>query len=151
VDDTSETDGAAIAGLLAKRDQVERWIASLEGQLRARRGDLAHLDHVLRLFAPDLVQARYKASVFVRSVHFQAGEMTRRCQDALREADGGYVTTEAIVHRAMQDKGLDATDRRLRDDFGRRFTWALNTMLAQGKVRKIGSGMGARWSLPEIS
>lgn len=148
--DQSDTDAPVIAGLLAKRDELERAVASIEHQLRARRGDIAHLDHVLRLFAPTLTHARYRVSAYVRSVYFTQGEMTRRCQDALREADGGFIITEAIVERAIQDKRLDPNDRQLRDDFGRRFTWVLNSALAQGKLRKIGSGMQARWSLPEV-
>jgi hypothetical protein len=147
--DECDADGPVITGLLTKRDEVEHAIASLERQVRVRRGDLAHIDAVLRMFSPDLAQARQRASVFARSVYFQSGEITRRCQDALRESGDGFVTTEAIVMRAMRDKRLDPADRRLRDDFARRFTWALNVMLAAGKVRKIGGGMQARWSLPE--
>jgi hypothetical protein len=141
-------EAATMAGLLAKREQVERSIASIEGQLRARRGDLAHIDHVIRMFAPDLTQARSRVSAYVRSVYFQNGEMTKRCQDALRDAGDGFVTTQAIVMRAIEDKGLDPRDRRILDDFGRRFTWVLNTMLAHGRVQKIGTGMQARWSVP---
>jgi hypothetical protein len=147
--DEIDKDAPVIAGLLAKRDEVERAIAHIERMMRARRGDLAHIDHVLRLFAPNLQQARYRASVAMRSRHFENGELTKRCQDALREANGGYITTEAVVRKAMADKGIDQRNRDLYDDFGRRFSWVLNTALAHGKVTKIGSGMAARWSLVE--
>lgn len=139
-------DEPIIAGLLAKRTELEEAVADLEYQVRQRRAQIAHLDATLALFAPSLSQARRRVSVFVRSEHFTNGEITGRCQDALREAGDGFVTVEAIVWRAMQDKGLDLADAPLRDDFTRRFTWAMNTLLSRGAVRKIGTGDGARWS-----
>jgi hypothetical protein len=85
--------------------------------------------------------------VFIRSAHFASGELTGRCQDALREAEGGYVTVETIVWRAMQEKGLDLADADVRDDFTRHFTWTLTAMLSRGVARKVGSGADARWGL----
>jgi hypothetical protein len=67
-------------------------------------------------------------------------------KDALREADGGYVTVEGIVLRAMQEKGMDFADTDMRDDFTRRFTWT-HAMLSRGVVRKAGSRADARWAL----
>jgi hypothetical protein len=142
-------DEPVIAGLLAKRTELEEAIADLEYQVRQRRTQLAQLDATLGLFAPGLTQARRRLSVFVRSAHFASGELTGRCQDALREADGEYVTVETIVWRAMQDKGLDLADADVRDDFARRFTWTLTTMLSRGAVRKVGNGATARWGLVE--
>ncbi len=140
-------DEPVIAGLLAKRTELEEAVADLEYELRQKRTQIAQLDATLGLFAPGLTQARRRLSIFVRSAYLASGELTSRCQDALREADGGYVTVEAIVWRAMQDKGLDLADADLRDDFTRRFTWTLNELLGRGAVRKFGSGAGARWGL----
>src|SRR5271166_4312010 len=133
-------DEPVIAGLLAKRTELEEAIADLEYELRQKRTQIAQLDATLGLFAPGLTQAKRRLSIFIRSAYLASGELTSRCQDALREADGGYVTVEAIVWRAMQDKGLDLADADLRDDFARRFAWTLNALLARGAVRKIGSG-----------
>src|SRR5271157_2609062 len=64
-----------------------------------RRSQIAQLDATLGLFARGLTQARRRLSIFIRSAYLASGELTSRCQDALREADGGYVTVEAIVWR----------------------------------------------------
>jgi hypothetical protein len=128
---------------------LEEAIADLEYQVRQRRTQLAQLDATLGLFAPGLTQAKRRLSIFIRSAHFASGELTGRCQDALREADGAYVTVGSIVWRAMQDKGLHLVDADLRDDVARRFTWTLTAMLARGVVRKVGNGTGARWGLAE--
>jgi len=144
-------DEPVIAGLLAKRTELEEAVSDLEYELRQKRIQIAQLDATLGLFAPGLTQAKRRVSIFIRSAHFASGELTSRCHDALREADGSYVTVETIVWRAMQDKGLDLVDADLRDDFTRRFTWTLTAMLSRGAVRKIGSGPGARWALAGCS
>lgn len=136
-----------IEALLAKRDEIELSVRELERHVRRHRTQIAKIDATIRLFAPNMIMAKRQVAKFVRSVHFADGELTKRCQDALREADGGMVTTDAIVWRAMQDKGLNLKDADLRADFGRRFTWTLTAMLGRGKVRKVGSGSGAKWGL----
>ncbi len=75
------------------------------------------------------------------------GGLTRRCLDALREA-GEPAAIDAIAVSALRDKGLDAEDKALRADFGRRFLRTLNRLLQRGAVTKVGYGVGRRWGLP---
>src|SRR5580658_1022180 len=138
-------DEPVTAGLLAKRTELEEAVADLEYQVRQKRTQISQLDATLGMFAPGLTQDERRLSIFIRSPHLAAGELTGRGQNALREADGGYVTVEGIVWRATQEKAMDLADADMRDDFARHFTWTLNAMLSQGAVRKGGSGADARW------
>jgi hypothetical protein len=85
----------------------------------------------------------------MRSRNFAEGELTRRCLDALRMADGHLVAAEDIALAAMQDKGLDPADRATRSDFIRRMRYTLTSLRAKGLVEKVGHGLGARWKLPD--
>jgi hypothetical protein len=136
-----------IEALLAKRSDIHSAIAELERQVRKHKAEIAKLDDTIRLFAPDVVQAKRAVTRFARSAHFVTGELTRRCQTALREADGVGVTADAIALQAMREKALDLGDGELRQDMARRILWTLNRMLSRGAVAKRGNGAGAEWSL----
>jgi hypothetical protein len=77
------------------------------------------------------------------------GEITRRCHDTLREASG-LVSAEDIARRAMVDKGVDPEDGKLRSDFIRRILWALHRLAQEGKIERVGTGLGARWRMPAM-
>jgi len=133
-----------IAGLLAKRTEIEAEIAALERQVRQRQATLRQLDAAICLFAPSLIRAKREVTRFQRSVHFVTGELSRRVQTALREAPGP-ITADEIAVQAMRDKGLDMGDGALRQDITRRFLWTLNRLLGRGAVTKQGWGAAARW------
>ncbi len=137
-----------IAGLLEKRAELEASIAEMESDIRKHKAMIVQLDATLSLFAPDLVQARRKVSSFARSAYFVTGELTRRCQTALREARGGTVTADEIAVQAMRDKGLDMGDGELRQGITRRFFWTLNRLMGRGVVLKDGWGAAAKWREP---
>jgi multidrug resistance efflux pump len=139
-----------IAALLEKRTDIRQSIAELERQVRKHKADMAQLDATIGLFAPNVVQAKREVSRFARSAHFVVGELTRRCQTALREANGEPVTADSIALQAMREKGLNVGDGELRADMARRILWTLNRMLSRGAVRKQGNGAGAEWALPPV-
>jgi hypothetical protein len=142
-------DTQVIAGLLAKRAELEHDIAELDRQIRVRRGEIGQLDATIRMFAPSVIDAKRQATRWKRSAHFLTGELTRQCQDSLREAKGRPVTATEIAVTALHAKGLDAGDAELRTDFTKRIHWTLTRMLRRGVVMKHGYGMSARWGLPE--
>jgi hypothetical protein len=137
-----------ISGLREKRAELAGILADLERRAAQCRHDLVHLDATLRMFAPDHDPAalRPKQVVAPRSIYFQMGEVTKRIRDALREATEP-LSAEAIAVTTMQDKGLDASDSKLRADFIRRILWALKRLATQGKVERVGAGLGVRWRL----
>src|SRR5688572_20500835 len=111
-----------VSTLRDKRAELSGAIADLERRLAQYRADLVHVDAVLRLFAPDLEPETIvsKRPAPARSRYFADGELTRRCLDTLRRAQGQPVAAEQIAEAAMADKGLDPADRKTRSDFIRR-------------------------------
>jgi hypothetical protein len=123
-------------------------LAEVEKRAAQLRADLIHLDAVLRMFRPELVETdlpirRHRP---MKSPHFQYSELTRRIYDALRP--GEPVSSSDMASIAMRDKGI-GDDPSIRADFVRRFTMQLNHLRRQGKVRTIGRGNTLRWRLPE--
>jgi hypothetical protein len=138
-----------IAALLAKRAEIGKLIADLQRQERKHKAEMVQLDAAIKLFAPSVTLAKREATKFARSVNFVVGELSRRCQQALREAGGQPITADQLAVSAMREKGLDLGDGDLRQDITRRFIWTLNRMLPRKVVVKEGWGADARWTLPE--
>jgi Trk K+ transport system NAD-binding subunit len=139
-----------IAALLAKRAEIGKAIADLQRQERKRKAEMVQLDATIKLFAPSVTLAKREATKFARSVHFVVGELSRRCNQALREANGQPITADMLAVAAMREKGLDLGDGELRQDIGRRFLWTLARMLPRKGVVRDGYGAGAGWTLPEV-
>lgn len=140
-------DAPVIAGLLAKRKQIEGDIAELERAICRRRAEVMQIDATILLFSPDLKRAKRDVTRFQRSAHFMTGELTRRCQTAFREAKGNLVTANEIAVTAMREKNLDMGDGALRQDITRRFMWTLTRMLKTGSVTKQGWDADAKWGM----
>ena len=137
-----------IAALLAKRVEIGKLIADLQRQERKHKAEMVQLDAAIKLFAPNVTLAKREATKFSRSVHFVVGELSRRCNQALREANGEPITADQLAVAAMREKGLDLGDGELRQDVGRRFLWTLARMLPRKAVVRDGYGAGAGWTLP---
>jgi hypothetical protein len=138
-------DSPVIAGLLAKRSELQTKITDLTHELAQRKRELVLVEETQHLFAPTITHAKVQVARSRRARHFAPGEITKRCYEAMRLAPDGYVTVDGIAWKAMQDKKLDLADAPMRDDFTRRFTWALN-LLSRGAVRRIGHGAEAKWT-----
>lgn len=137
--------------LTEKRAEVSGRIAELEERTRQARADLAHIDATLLLFDPDAKPAAIRArrqSPKNRDGLFAEGEVSRRCRDFLRTAKEP-ASADTIVRHTMADKGLDVEDSRLRQGLLGRFLMALHRLHRAGEVRKIGHGLGTRWTLSE--
>jgi hypothetical protein len=65
------------------------------------------------MFAPSVIAAKREATKFKRSVHFLTGELSRFCQDCLRQADGRLVTAREIAATALHQKGAGRWRRRV--------------------------------------
>src|ERR1700722_11349693 len=138
-----------INALLAKRDEMLKTVADLERQIRKWKADIAQVEATISFFGPsNVTQAKREATKFARSAHFVTGELTRRCQQALREADGKEVSADSVAVQAMRDKNLSLGDGELRADMSRRILWTFNRMVRTGAVCKHGNGALATWTLP---
>ena len=111
------------------------------------RADMAHIDATLKLFDPDAVpeNIRPKAPAAARSGFFANGEISRRCREAVRRADGKQISAEEIVRWTMAEKGLDPEDAKLRYNMIKRFLGALHRLQMSGAIQRFGHGLGARW------
>jgi hypothetical protein len=114
---------------------------------------LVHLDATLRLFAPDYDPdaIRPKRVIPPRSLYLQMGEISDRCRDALRRANGEPVSSHDIAIAAMEEKGLDVMDSKVRADFIRRVAYAFSRMARRDQVVRVGHGRSVRWTLPSQS
>ena len=138
-----------INGLIAKRAELSGLITDLEERMHQARADMAHIDATLRLFDPDAVpeNIRPKAPAAARSGFFANGEISRRCREAVRRANGDPVSAESIVRWTMAEKGLDPEDAKLRYNMNKRFLGALHRLHLASAIGKIGHGLGARWKI----
>lgn len=141
-----------ISGLIAKRAELAGVLVDLEDRAALVRQDLIHLDSVIRMFAPERDPAGIKPKAIPRkSRYFAMGEVSQRIREALRDARGEPLAAEDIAMQAMRDKGLDTTDTRLAADFKKRIHWTLKRLASEGKVERVGAGLGVRWRLASIS
>lgn len=89
-----------------------------------------------------------KGRMPVRSPYFGRYEISRRCREAMREAD--TVRADDIAARAMRDKSMDPDkDRKTRSDFNRRILATLYDLRKAGRIEEVGHGRGVRWQVIE--
>jgi hypothetical protein len=134
-----------ISGLIAKREEALNDIVVLKKQILVKRADLKAIESAIAVVTPSIAAAKRIATRHARSRYFTSGELSRRCQDALRNARGEWITAEDIALIAMKDKALDPSNVELRGDFTRRLLWTLNRFTIRGAVQKDGWGTAARW------
>ena len=135
---------------MRKRADLLFEIAQSEKHTERLRLELVHLDAVLRMFLPEVVEAgmpvrqrRWRRS----SPYFARGELTQRIYAALRQRT--FISSVEIAAEAMRDKGLDPeASPAIRSDFGRRVTAQLSALALEGEVERVGKGRAMRWRLP---
>jgi len=135
-----------ISGLRQKRARIAGEIAQARKVLAQRIEELAAVDTVLRLFAPDddpdMIPPIKPAS---HGLFFQYRELGRICMDVLRGARGP-VTLDRIVDVAIETKGLP-DDRRLRKHVTDNVRANLGRMERRGLVRRVVREPEVWWEL----
>lgn len=121
-----------IAGLMAKRKQLQAELAQAEKAAKAIRIDLDHLDATLRLFTEDAPRSIPRHVVQHRA---QRGEMQRHVLAMLREADAP-LTSEAITHGWCKARGMQA-DHDTHVMLRKRVGACLNSLKHQGRVEDV--------------
>jgi len=125
-----------ISGLRQKRARIAGEIAQARKVIDQRTEELAAVDTVLRLFAPDcnpdMIPPIKPAS---HGLFFQYRELGRICMDVLRDAKGP-VTLDRVVAVAIEVKGLP-DDARLRKHVTDTCRASLGRMERRGLVRRI--------------
>lgn len=146
-DDGKPVSELVISGLRQKRGELAGLVLHHQQQIGRIRGELVHVDAVLRLFSPDsppeYILPKYRRPP--RSEWLAHGELRRRCREAMR--GGAAITADQVVVDLMREKALDGGDQRLRSDLLKRCLRALDALRRRGTVQKIGKGRGVRWRL----
>ena len=118
-----------VAGLQAKKRELERLRDGLEADLRAVVADIDHLDAAIRLFGETQARGRY-----LRQFRARKGSVRRFVLAALRDASGP-LTSRDLTDRWCELRGLktdDATWAILRNRIGACLTALKNEGLALG-------------------
>jgi hypothetical protein len=144
-------DKRLLESLIRKRAEIAGEILDLEKRLGTHRAALIHIDSTLKILDPDIQIAEIRATqpAFARSGYFAPGELTRRCNDAVRVAGLDGVSAEEVAIVALKDKALDPGDYLLRSDFIKRVHAAMDRLQRQRMIKRIGKGRGVRWALRE--
>jgi hypothetical protein len=136
-----------VSSLKAKREEIERSIAYLEGKLKEARVDLAHVNATLRLFEVGSdPQLQFPAHVDVTRL-FRRGELGKLCHEALA-ASAEPMTTRELALAVVCKKGWDAEDKVLRTSLTYRIVQTLGLQRKRGKIASPGKRTGVRlWAL----
>jgi hypothetical protein len=116
-------------------------------QITRLRGELIHIDAVLRLFDPDTDPADVQPyRRWLRKTEwFARGESAQRVYEALRTGDP--ISPTLLADHAIKAKGLEDIGWKTRRDIVSKFSSILYTMTRRGQLVKIGHGEGVRWKL----
>lgn len=137
----------AVNALRNLRARIAGEIAMHGREIERLRTELIHLDATLRLFDPETdPNAVPSLHCFPkRTEWFARGEVTRRTYEAIR--DEGAISPRELAKRAMAEKGISETDKKVRKDIAALFTNVAYNLTQRGKLVKIGRGPDARWKL----
>src|ERR1700688_896185 len=137
-----------ISALRVKRAEVSGYIHELEKKVKRMRANLAHIDATIRVFAPDLNPDTIPPKRrYMRSRYFAKGELSRRCLDMLRVANGAAVAATEIAKAAMADKGMSADDPVQLAAVTEMVLLPLGRLRRRGVVVKTGTSRDAKWGL----
>jgi len=104
-----------VSALRDKRSELSGRIAHLEREIVQHRGDLTHVDAVIRLYAPEIeVETIPAKRVRDRNSWFRPGECVRLACDLLRDAPEP-LPTSVITTDLIRMKGIPEGDARARD------------------------------------
>lgn len=123
-----------INGLVRKRSELLGRIDHHITQWQQAARDLEHVDHVLRLLAPELDLGEVKAKPVPPLHAAYKGEVARLVADCFRQNPGAALSTVFITDYVMRQRGLDVGDRGLRNLILKRVGACLATWRRKGRV-----------------
>jgi hypothetical protein len=139
-------DTFTIMGLRRKRAHMAGEIEAAQSALNKRRRELATLDAVLNMFAPDTDPELIPSIRPVKKgLFFRHGEVTRLCIAALRAAEKPVMTSH-VTDYAMETKGIP-TEPLVREQIGATVRQTLHRLAERGIVRKIVDWPDMWWEL----
>jgi hypothetical protein len=122
-----------ISGLLRKRAEMMGEAQQLREALAAISNDMEALDRVLETLGYEGDPASVMPSGH-RVVFFARNELRRFCLDEMRKAEGP-MTSRDLADKIITIQGLDAEDRKMRNEMVRRVGQSLKLLRKQGLAR----------------
>src|SRR3954467_4713701 len=122
----------AVNALRTKRVQIAGEIEMHSREIDRLRAELVHLDATMRLFDPEIDPSdvpalrRYPR----RTEWFARGEVTQRVYEAFRTQ--AVIWPREIAKKAMADKGISETDKKILKDIIGRFTNVVYDLTRRG-------------------
>lgn len=122
-----------ISGLLRKRAELMGEAQRLREAMAAISNDMEYIDRVLRTlgFEGDPKSVMPSGN---RMVLFARNQLRRFCLDELRKAEGS-ITSRDIAEKIIASEGMDANDRKMRNEMVRRVGQSLKLLRKQGLAR----------------
>lgn len=137
-----------VSALRAKRAEISGHIHDLERKLARHRASLANIDGTIRLYAPALDPDSIPPKrTYRRTRYFGKGELSRRCLDVLRKADGKPISTAALARAVMTDKGFPHDEGALLAAITDMALTVLRRLCKRSTVTKSGTNRNAQWAL----
>lgn len=134
-----------VAGLLEKRREISGKIEHYQGILKELIIDLDHVDHTIRLFAPDCDVALAQPKPFPPRHRAFKGELQRFVLGALRAAAEPLTTLEIGI-KVVKCRGLDPNDPRAVSLMRKRVGACLLKLKGKGLVQDVaGIGIYKGW------
>src|SRR5215212_7069610 len=129
----------AVSALRNMRSRIAGEIEMHSREIDRLRAELVHLDATMQLFDPDTDPSdvpalrRYPR----RTEWFARGEVTQRIYETFRTQD--VIWPREIAKRAMAEKGISETDKKIMEDIVARITSVAYYLTRRGKLVKIGA------------
>jgi hypothetical protein len=130
-----------LSTLRRKRDEIEATIAAYEKRIEAARHDLAAVAATIRLFELTGETLQFPAYVDLGRL-WRRGEIVAVCREAL--AAEGPLDTRELAVRVLRAKGLDESDKVMRQTVAFRVVQALSIAAKRGGVGSKGKRNGVR-------
>jgi hypothetical protein len=134
-------DPQILTTLRRKRDDIQAVIESYERKIEEAKHDLSAVNATLRLFELNGEACQFPAYVDLGRL-WKRGEMVTVCKAAL--AEEGPLDTRELALRVMRAKGLDETDKVMRQSITFRIVQAMSIAAKRGRVACEGKRAGVR-------
>jgi hypothetical protein len=129
-----------MSALKAKRDELARFIDTLQDQLCERMIELDHVDSTLRIFDADIDLDEIRRRPLPPRHRVFKGQVTRPILDILRQY--GPMDAQTITRRIMTDRELNIGDKALVSAMHKRIGAALRNGRGRGLVTSKTSDKG---------
>lgn len=139
-----------LSGLLRKRAEMSGQVELQQAQLGKLIADLSHIDAAIRIFRPDIELEDLPERLAPAPFTGFRGEIQRFLIEELRKANAPQSTFD-LADKIMAKRGLDPSDRVVRDLIRKRTGYALAKLRKASKVtsRRAHRSAPLEWRLTQ--